>query len=152
MRLRTATESDIPQMKLLADDSPTAAHWAISDYDRIFTVKPKRTAIVAEDSEKRVTGFIVGISIPCDDEWEIENIVVANAHLRTGGASKLLQELINLAKQEKARRIFLEVRESNAPAIGLYRKFGFEQIGIRKDYYSNPTENAVILALNLLVA
>lgn len=150
MRLRPALQSDIPQMKSLAEQSPSAAHWAFSDYDRIFAIQPKRPALVAEKSAQEIVGFIVGISLSAEDGWEIENIVVASAHQRLGVGSKLVGKLISLAKQEKTRRIFLEVRESNAPAIALYGKFGFAKIGIRKNYYSNPTENAVILALNLL--
>jgi [ribosomal protein S18]-alanine N-acetyltransferase len=152
MRLRLALQSDIPEMMSLADLSPAAAHWPLSAYARIFAAQPRRPALVAEDSAQKIVGFIVGISISAEDGWEIENIVVASAHQRAGVGSKLLWEFINLANQEKTRRMFLEVRASNASAIALYGKFGFAKIGIRKNYYSNPTENAVILALNLLVA
>jgi ribosomal-protein-alanine N-acetyltransferase len=152
MRLRPAVESDIPHMMALAQLSPSAAHWTPDDYGRIFTsvTGAKRTALVADAPQSQeMIGFIVGNSIPDDDQWEIENIVVANAHQRAGIGSQLLRELIHLARKEGANRIFLEVRESNRAAISLYRKFGFAAAGLRRDYYSNPQENAVILRLSL---
>ena len=97
-----------------------------------------------------MVGFIVGNSVPSEGDWEIENVVIAIAHQRAGIGSILLSEFINLARKENARRIFLEVRASNSAAIGLYRKFGFAESGVRKDYYANPAENAVILSLTLL--
>ena len=61
----------------------------------------------------------------------------------------LLKELINFAEKVGISVIGLEVREGNENAIMLYKKFGFETVGNRKNYYKNPTENAVLMDLRL---
>ena len=53
------------------------------------------------------------------------------------------------AKQENAKCIFLEVRESNVPAISLYKKLGFEELGIRKKFYEHPVEDAIIMKVGI---
>lgn len=83
------------------------------------------------------------------DELQIDNIAVASDCRRTGIASILLEEGLNLALKCGATTAFLEVRASNTPALRLYRKAGFELIGTRKSYYSNPQEDAFVLSLNL---
>ena len=60
-----------------------------------------------------------------------------------------MQELIKLSKKSNLKSITLEVNEQNIPAINLYKKFNFEQVGIRKKYYNN-SQNAVIMTLKLI--
>ncbi len=61
----------------------------------------------------------------------------------------LLSELIKEAGESGIKKIFLEVRESNIPAISLYNGFGFKQVGMRKDYYEKPVENALLMLKEL---
>lgn len=149
MIVRAAVEVDIPQMMALADQSPTAAHWTHSDYARITSLPAgaNRTALVAEDSEQKILGFIVANAIA--DDWDIENVVISPRSQRLGLASQLVKALINIATRKNAARMSLEVRSSNQPAIALYEKFGFLRTGVRKNYYTNPSEDAVILRLEL---
>ena len=79
------------------------------------------------------------------DEINIGNIGVLKSHRKCGIGTELLKFLIS---ENKNCNIFLEVRESNLPAIILYKNQGFKQISIRKNYYKNPTENALILKRN----
>lgn len=89
-----------------------------------------------------VIGLICGYF--AGDEADITSIAVDENYRRLGIGSKLIQEFLkNLP--EYISDIFLEVRESNSPAIGLYEKYGFEKISIRKNFYSNPDENAVVM-------
>ncbi len=83
------------------------------------------------------------------DEAQIMNIAVAPDVRRMGVASKLMDVIISEAKARCASVIMLEVRESNQGAIGLYSKFGFEKVGVRKNYYRNPTENAILMDKSL---
>ena len=76
-------------------------------------------------------------------------MVTAAGDRRRGIGSQLLKELIAIARERKLQTIFLEVRESNVAARALYCKFGFEESGRRKNYYANPTEDAVLYTLNL---
>ena len=75
-------------------------------------------------------------------EADMMNIAVADTHRRRGIARLLVEELI---RQLDAYQLTLEVRASNAPAIALYEKLGFSQVGLRKNYYHKPKEDALIL-------
>lgn len=79
------------------------------------------------------------------EEWEIVNVAVHPARRREHIASMLMRWLLEDAKAKQCTRIFLEVRESNLPAIGCYTRFGFQQVGLRKRYYENPVENAILM-------
>ena len=75
-------------------------------------------------------------------EADMMNIAVAESFRRRGIARMLVEELI---RQLDAYQLTLEVRASNAPAIALYEKLGFTQVGLRKNYYHKPKEDALIL-------
>lgn len=79
------------------------------------------------------------------DEGEITNIAVAAAYRRHKIAEMLLQETVAKAREKGAERIFLEVRSRNDPAIKLYLKSGFRQIGMRKNYYTAPDDDALVM-------
>ena len=79
------------------------------------------------------------------DETDMMNIAVHPDFRRKGIAAALIAELVRLLKERGSRILRLEVRESNAPAIALYESLGFAQLGLRKNYYRNPKENALIL-------
>ena len=72
------------------------------------------------------------------------NIVTKKDKREKGIGSALLQEIINFAKQKKAKTITLEVNENNKPAIKLYEKFNFKQVGLRKKYY-NGIYDAILM-------
>lgn len=79
------------------------------------------------------------------DEGYITNVAVEPRYRRYGVGTRLVEELIDLAKAQDLRFVSLEVRVSNAPAIQLYERFGFTQAGRRRDYYRNPVEDAFIM-------
>ena len=80
-----------------------------------------------------------------EDEGEILNIAVTERHRSQGIGAALLGEALSFADAHGVERVFLEVRKSNEPAIGLYEKNGFRPLYIRKSYYEQPTEDAVIM-------
>ena len=88
-------------------------------------------------------GYIVGRSVL--DEGEILNLGVALRARRRGVGRALVQYLLDEFADAGARAVFLEVRESNAPAQGLYEGFGFREVGRRPRYYQRPVEDAVLL-------
>lgn len=83
------------------------------------------------------------------DEGYITNIAVTQAYRRTGVATALMKELIHYAQENDLRMLTLEVRPSNHAAIEFYKKFDFAQEGRRIHYYTNPTEDALILTLRI---
>jgi len=92
--------------------------------------------------EFAILGFLIAQHI--GPEWELENIVVAHEVQGKGVGTRLLNELFAQAKQANSEAVFLEVRESNVAARGLYEKLGFKESGRRKCYYSNPLEDAIL--------
>ena len=78
-------------------------------------------------------------------ETDMMNVAVTAAYRRRGIAESLVQALVEELKAIGSHCLTLEVRASNTPAIGLYEKLGFQQTGLRKNYYRNPKEDALIL-------
>ncbi len=81
-------------------------------------------------------------------EADITSIAVHPEYRRKGLALRLIERFIEMIPDD-AESIFLEVRESNAPAIALYEKCGFERLSVRKNFYSQPRENAVVMQKKL---
>ena len=79
------------------------------------------------------------------DETDMMNVAVHPDFRRKGIAEALVNTLVNNLKKMGSRCLTLEVRASNVPAIALYEKLGFAEIGRRKNYYRNPREDALIL-------
>ena len=79
------------------------------------------------------------------DEGYIIDIAVLKEYRRQKAATFILQAIVDFAKIKSLKFLTLEVRESNDAAISLYSKFGFLKVGERKNYYSDPKENAVLL-------
>jgi [ribosomal protein S18]-alanine N-acetyltransferase len=142
MIIRPAMRSDVPEMLRLAHEAPTAASWSQKEYERLFDAQPpRRTALVCEEAGT-ARGFLIARIV--DNEWEIENIVIAAEVRRRRFATKLLEAFLDQARAEAAGAIFLEVRESNKAARFLYEKSGFHEAGRRVRYYSQPVEDAVL--------
>jgi ribosomal-protein-alanine acetyltransferase len=153
LRLRRANSADIPAMMLIGHESPSAADWSQAQHEAMFATDDplfQRSAWVVESSAQEkvpteptvLLAFLVAHRI--DGEWELENIVVAEKARRRGVGTRLLTEFIEHVSVENSSAIFLEVRESNHIARSLYRKAGFEETGVRKNYYSNPRESAIL--------
>ncbi|MBQ2427462.1 MAG: ribosomal protein S18-alanine N-acetyltransferase [Ruminococcus sp.] len=98
--------------------------------------------LVAVEDEK-VIGY-VGIEVIVDEGY-IFNVAVSADYRRRGMGYALVRELVTYSMKNSLCFITLEVRESNSAAISLYSKFGFIKAGERKNYYSDPTEAAVLM-------
>ena len=98
--------------------------------------------LVAVDGET-VAGYVGSQTVL--DETDMMNVAVHPDYRRQGIAEKLVLELADRLKTRKSHCLTLEVRASNTPAIALYEKLDFKQIGLRKNYYRNPKEDALIL-------
>lgn len=115
--------------------------WSLEDFEGIFRY-PENYYFVAEQ-QNRIIGF-VGL-IQFFDDGDITHIAVDKEYRRLGVASKLLQELFSFVQSRKFVALHLEVRKSNMAAKQLYLKYGFEEIGIRRKYYTNPVEDAIVM-------
>ena len=90
-----------------------------------------------------VAGYIGSQTVM--DETDMMNVAVHPDFRRRGIAEALVNGLVDGLKTQGSHCLTLEVRASNAPAIALYEKLGFSEIGRRKNYYRNPREDALIL-------
>jgi [ribosomal protein S18]-alanine N-acetyltransferase len=137
----------------------TSAQWSRLQYEDLFSDAPSRSGRVAWVVERKsvpahgagdipeIVGFLVARGIVA--EWELENIVVDTTSRRRGLGTLLLHELISHARGEHGKNIFLEVRQSNQSARAFYEKLEFADAGCRKNYYANPTEDAILYRLDL---
>lgn len=91
-------------------------------------------------------GFITGVYLL--DTADIYSVAVSSEY-RKKGVGKLLLEKFFSALPDEVKNVCLEVRESNIPAIKLYEKLGFERVGLRKNFYQSPRENAILMTKNL---
>ena len=89
-----------------------------------------------------VAGYIGFLGVL--DELEVTNVATHPEFRRRGVGRALVSALLDYARRESFRRVTLEVRASNAPAIALYESLGFTPCGIRKGFYANPREDGVI--------
>lgn len=99
--------------------------------------------LVAEDESGKVLGY-AGLLVMMDEGY-ITNVAVFPEYRRLGVAAKIIEVYMNFAKANRLAFLTLEVRPSNAAAIALYQRFGFEEVGRRKNYYDLPKEDALIL-------
>lgn len=100
--------------------------------------------VVAEGADGTVMGY-AELSVVLD-EGTIDNVAVAPEYRRQGVADALLSAFVRFGRSKLAF-LTLEVRESNVPAITLYRKHGFRAVGRRKNYYDDPKEDAILMTL-----
>ena len=103
----------------------------------------KNQRVIVAEKEKNVIGYILFNQIL--DEAEIYKIVVLKDFRKKQIAFKIFEFLLNELKKNNVKKIFLEVRKSNIPAINLYIKCGFIEIREIVDYYSNPKENGIMM-------
>jgi ribosomal-protein-alanine N-acetyltransferase len=126
--------------------------WDEASFQKLLA-HPGSTAFLArvgQPPRAEMVGFILGQLAA--DEAEILTLGVRADRQRHGIASKLVEALARAARKAEARRLHLEVGNSNAPALALYKKAGFKETGRRKGYYEHkgqPAEDAVVLSLVL---
>ena len=101
--------------------------------------------IVAEGEDGTVIGY-AGLQTVLDEGY-INNVAVDGKYRRQGVADELIAAFVRFG-QAKLAFLTLEVRASNAPAIALYAKHGFVEVGRRKNYYDDPKEDALLMTLN----
>lgn len=135
MEISEMTLVDLEQMK----------NTLYSDFDNFWSynilkqeLENENTTYIIAKKNNEVVGF-AGISI-CLDEATLNNIVVKKSCRGHGIGSELLEALIEICSDLDLKSFTLEVSVSNEPAINLYKKFGFKNLGIRKKYYNNSLD------------
>ena len=135
--MESAHVSQVAQLEKLCFSAP----WSENSISSELT-NPLSCWLVALDGD-RVAGYVGSQTVL--DESDMMNIAVDPQYRRQGIAQALVEELVKCLARKGSRCLTLEVRASNAGAIALYGKLGFIQVGLRKNYYRNPREDAMIL-------
>lgn len=113
---------------------------------RDFLARPEAEGGLAWDSAT-VVGYYLARLVPPDAELLL---IATGPHCRRRGiGTRLLSHLFGEAERTGCTRCFLEVRVSNEPAIRFYRRNGFRAVGLRKNYYSGPLEDAMVMVREL---
>ncbi|MBQ1640641.1 MAG: ribosomal protein S18-alanine N-acetyltransferase [Lachnospiraceae bacterium] len=138
--VREATTEDAVAMAVVSEQSLDLP-WQAKDFaDAVHS--PQALAYVAADANGAF-GYVV--LYHAADEGEIPSVAVDANHRRCGAARRMMEAVFADAAKRGVRKVFLEVRQSNAPALALYEHMGFLRVGVRKNFYSNPTEDACLM-------
>ncbi len=149
MKIRLFNKDDIPWILAVQQKSSEAAHWTEGDYKHLAE-DPGGKILVAEletMDPPKILGFAAFHRIL--DEVELRNMAVDPEHREQGVGKALLADARERLLKAGAKRVFLEVRASNKPALLLYCSVGFGLHSLRKGYYRDPDEDAYVLALEL---
>lgn len=105
--------------------------------------KPSALSLGATDESGALIGYLILSRYV--DAWHVMNVAVDERHRRRGVASALLRQLLEDTRGDERRGYTLEVRVSNVGAIALYERFGFRPKGVRRGYYTDNREDALIM-------
>lgn len=141
-RLRRPVADEDRAAVIALETGSFANPWTAETFDAMLAA-PVAQVYVARTADARIVGFCACWVI--EDEVHVNTIAVEPGWRRQGIASALLKEVL---ERTNARSATLEVRRSNAAALGLYEKLGFTITAVRARYYGNPEEDGLILWLN----
>ena len=144
MTLRPMTEADVAQVTALEAECFSDA-WSEKLVADLLTSSFDEAWVLVNPEEELVgyinIRFLAG-------EGELMRIAVKPSYRGQGYSRKLMDRLVQSAYENEAPEVTLEVRAGNKPAIGLYESYGFVSEAVRKGYYHNPTEDALIMWLH----
>lgn len=142
--IKSLSKEHIPQLTEI-EEYCFADPWSSNAFEYELT-NPLSVWLVAMDGEL-VVGYIGSQTVL--DESDIMNVAIRPEYRRNGIGHSLIMELISFLKEKGVCSLSLEVRKSNEPAIRLYTKLGFTQVGLRPNYYRHPKEDAIIMRKEL---
>jgi [ribosomal protein S18]-alanine N-acetyltransferase len=142
-RIREFVPNDSAAMFTMAAAEPQIAQWSADAYAQLTS--DGYSAWVAERTgSHEIVGFIVVRLVP--PEAEILNLAVNPENREQGVATSLLEVVLASLPSAKATHLYLEVRPSNTAAISFYQKHLFTLVGVRRNYYREPAEAALLMA------
>lgn len=140
MKLRRMALEDVKQVAAI-EENTFSVPWSEQAFADSLALE--HTIFIVAEQQGEIAGYC-GMYTSFQ-EGEIVNVAVAQKYRRQGIGSKLLQFLFFESLKSDVTSFFLEVRKSNEPAIHLYECFGFKEIGIRKNFYEKPREDAIVM-------
>ena len=153
-RAQREKEAEIIVRELKVEDSAAVAEMeqqifsdSWSEKSVLETVQQKQSVCFAAEKAGHLLGYL--LAYHAADEAEIARIAVQKEACRQGAAGKLMQALEHYCEEHKMEKLLLDVRESNEAARSFYTKNGFVEDGIRQGFYTNPSEDAVLMSRQL---
>lgn len=140
LEIRSMTERDLEAVAELEKEI-FSMPWSIQGFAE--SINQNHTLYLVAMVDGKLAGYCGLMQIL--EEADITNVAVAVPYRRQQVGKRMLEELICQAERRGVCKMTLEVRKSNGAARSLYQKLGFEEEGIRKNYYEKPTEDAVIM-------
>lgn len=144
MQIRPMTKEDCVQVAAIEADS-FSVPWSLNAFTETMEKENFRYFVAEEEGE--ILGYCGFLFVL--DEAEIPNVCVKASARKCGIGRQMMSVLMEEAKKLGMAVLYLEVRESNTPARTLYKSLGFEENGIRKNFYEHPVEHAVLMSKTL---
>jgi [ribosomal protein S18]-alanine N-acetyltransferase len=152
VQVRVAVVADLDEVVRLERETDYAPHWAAEEYAAMVkgAGEVRRRLLVAEWGDELV-GFAVGkvVRIGTERVAELESVAVKVKARRSGIGRRLCEAVVVWCRAEGAVEVELEVRASSVGAIGLYEGLGFVGAGLRRGYYRDPADDALLMRLDL---
>lgn len=144
LAIRRMRQDDVPFVAELEKQTFTDA-W--SENALLETLAQKQTILLTAFEDKKLIGYVILYYVL--EEGEIARIAVSPEHRRQGVGARLLLELESLCMDNGISKLLLDVRESNTSAYAFYEDHGFVKDGIRKNFYTEPKENAILMSCEI---
>lgn len=135
---------DKEQLAEIASMEQTVFSDAWSEKGLADTLSQPQAVLFGVWDADALTGYVILYYVL--DECEIARIAVKQEARRKGAATELLRAVLQFCEENNIERLMLDVRESNLPALAFYKKNGFVQDGIRKRFYTDPVEDAILMS------
>lgn len=152
LRIRAVDSSNIGELITIAEET-NLSPWTALHYHEEMKIRRSIMLRLIDDTNSTV-GFIIGRKVIGGDvhprvDAEIYNIAVSPAFQRCGYGQLLLDAFKDICRQSNVKTLWLEVRESNVPAITFYKRNGFTRVQTRNNFYDNPREHAILMRADL---
>ena len=144
MQIRPMTKEDCVQVAAI-EAASFSVPWSLNAFTE--TVEKENFRYFVAEEEGEILGYCGFLFVL--DEAEIPNVCVKASARKRGVGKQMMSVLMEEAKKLGMAVLYLEVRESNTPARALYKSLGFEENGIRKNFYEHPSEHAVLMSKTL---
>jgi ribosomal-protein-alanine N-acetyltransferase len=145
IEVRSMRQADIPTVVEIETET-FSSPWQQDTFESLLD-RPGVELIVMASADQGVIGYAVLWCIL--DQGELANVALTPEWRGRGLGRHLIRHVIEVARSRKVGKLFLEVRASNRRAADIYQAFGFEEVGLRKNYYSDPREDARIMMATL---
>lgn len=141
LTIRRMKESDIPEVARLEKEifPDPWSEGAISE-----TFEQEQTLLLVAYEDRKLIGYLILYFVL--EEGEIARIAVIPECRRRGVGARMLLELEDLCEDNGITKLLLDVRESNETAISFYTSYGFVQDGVRRNFYSDPQEDGILMS------